>query len=201
MTPVAYVSVPRVSRLDPLDESKHRHDTAVALDFPEDISTRITFTVELAPLPLRQNPETYGAVLSYELYSAIVRIIPMNFSSEMSEFFLHGMPLVGQFEKRQIDRVHAELEFHQRIHGRSHIIFRENSGAYVFLAAKPMRTAPQLKIAFNRDDLHIEQIPFAQNKELAHKVRFWICDKGGRNKKDDLRQCITMIQLNSEIGL
>jgi len=62
-----------------------------------------------------------------------------------------------------------------------------------------MRTAPKLKIGFDRDDLKIEIIPFEPLVEPTHKVRFWICDKGGRNKKDDLRQHIKSIELNAEL--
>lgn len=35
--------------------------------------------------------------------------------------------------------------------------------------------------------------------EPMHKVRFLICDKGGRNRKNDLRNYITSIELDAEL--
>jgi hypothetical protein len=63
---VGYISIPRPSRLDPLDENKHRQDIAALLDIPEEISKRISFVIELGPKP--QEPQTYGVALNYELY-------------------------------------------------------------------------------------------------------------------------------------
>jgi hypothetical protein len=196
---VGFISIPRPSRLDPFVESKHRHDAVAILNIPEDVSERISFAVELSPAP--QQPITYGVALNYEIYSAIVRVMPTgNIAPELAEHFIHGMPRAGQFDKRQIDKANAELAFYQRIHGRTPIVFREDrGGAYVLLAVVPMRTAPKLKIGFDRDDLKIEIIPFEPLVEPTHKVRFWICDKGGRNKKDDLRQHIKSIELNAEL--
>jgi hypothetical protein len=62
-----------------------------------------------------------------------------------------------------------------------------------------MRVPPKLKVGFNRADLQAEQIPFENLQPPTHKVRFWICDKGGRNKKDDLRSHITSVELDAEL--
>jgi hypothetical protein len=71
---VGFVSIPRVSRLDPFDELKHRRDTLATLDFPEGHSDRVTFWLEIGPKP--QEPQTYGVGLNYELYSIVIRVMP-----------------------------------------------------------------------------------------------------------------------------
>jgi len=52
----------------------------------------------------------------------------------------------------------------------------------------PMARSPSLKIGFNRLDLSIEIVPFEMPIQPTHKVKFLICDSGGRNRKDDLRK-------------
>jgi hypothetical protein len=185
--------------LDPYDETKDRCDTTAILEIPEGVSERITFAIEIGPKP--QQPTTFGVALNYELYSAIVRLVPNpNLSPEMSEHFIHGMQTAGGFDERQIDKANAELGFYQRVHGRSAFIFREDrGGAYVAMAVVPMARTPKLNIGFNRNDLRIEIISFEKHREPTHKVRFWICDRGGRNKKDDLRKHITSVELNAEV--
>jgi hypothetical protein len=196
---VGFVSIPRPARLDRFDANKNRYDAVATLEIPDGVSERITFIIELGPVP--QQPASYGVALNYELYSAIVRVVPAGtWPPELAEHFIHGMPGVGQFEKQQVDKASAELGFYQRIHGRSLFVFREDKGGvYVLLTVVPMAKVPKLKIGFDRDDLCVEIIPFEQNKEPTHKLRFWICDKGGRNKKDDLRKHITSIELDSEL--
>jgi hypothetical protein len=194
--PIGFVSIPRPSRLDPLDGTRHVHDVAATLEIPEDISVRISFAIEVGPKP--QQPQTFGVALNYEIYSTIVRMIPtpLALPLEMTEHFICGMPKVGPFDNRQIDKANAELEFYRAAHGNAHV-FREDGGAYVVLAAVPMRIPPKLNIRFNREDLHIEQIPFDHQSQPSHKVRFWICDRGGRNKKHDLLSHITSVVLDA----
>jgi hypothetical protein len=100
---IGFISIPRVSRLDLLDEGRHKYDIATMLDIPEGISDRITFSLEIGPNP--QEPQTYGVALNYEVYSAVVRVIPnfLTFPPEMADHFIHGTPGEGQFDKRQID--------------------------------------------------------------------------------------------------
>lgn len=199
LSSIGFSSIPRISRLDKFDANKHHQDTIAILDFPEGVSERVTFFLEVAPRP---SPalETFGISLNYELYSAIIRLgTSPGLSAAMADHFAHGMPSSGEFEKRQIDKASAELAFHQRIHGRGLIVFREASGAYVLLTMQPMFRPPGLKMAFNRDGLSIESIPFEQGPDPKHKVRFLICDKGGRNRKDDLRGHIASIELSAEL--
>ena len=156
---------------------------------------RITFVLELVPgSPVDFG--SYGVSLNYEMYSAVVRIArnpvvaPENFDD-----FIYETPISGEFDARQIDPVNAELRFHHRIHGQGPIVFREDSGVYVLLLEHPMRRAPAVAIDFRRPDLSVDQIPFGHKQEPAHKVQFWICDAGGRNKTDDLRPQIRQITL------
>jgi hypothetical protein len=117
----------------------------------------------------------------------------------MGDHFVHGMPSVGPFEQRQTDRVSAELGFYQRIHGRGAFIFREEGGAYVAMAIVPMVKPPKLTIGFDRPDLRLELIPYDLGKDPPHKVRFWICDKGGRNRIEDLRRHIRSVELDARL--
>jgi hypothetical protein len=196
---IGFISIPRPSRLDHLDHEKEAHDVAGTLELPEDVSTRITFVVEIGPNP--QAPQTFGLALNYELYSVVVRIIPTPIAlpHEQADHFLSGMPASGAFDKPQTDKARAELAFYQAVHGNALPILREGGGAYVVLAAVPMRDAPKLKVGFDRPDLRVEQISFDYATQPTHKVRFWICDKGGRNKNDDLRGHITSVELDARL--
>lgn len=198
LSSVGVVSIPRISRLDLFDRAKHRHETEAVLEFPENVSERITFVLELGPKP--QQPQSFGVALNYELYSAVARIVPNStWPPEITaEHFVYAMLHTGM--QTPVDKAAAELEFYQRIHGRSAFIFREDKGgAYVAMAVMPMVKSPKLAIGFSRPDLRIEIIPFEEGKAPTHKVRFWICDKGGRNKTEDLRRYITSVELNAEL--
>src|SRR5262249_39653134 len=149
-------SIPRASRLDRLDEKKRVREIAATLDIPEDVSSRISFGIEIGPKP--QTPQTFGVALNYELYSAVVRAIetPLALPPEMSDHFIAGMLNFGLFDKRQIGKANAELAFHKAAHSNAPPIFREEGGAYVVLSAVPMRVAPKLEIDFNRDGLFVK---------------------------------------------
>jgi hypothetical protein len=66
-------------------------------------------------------------------------------------------------------------------------------------ALVPMARAPVLKIGFNRPDLSIEIIACETPTQPTHKVRFWIRDRGGRNKADDLRKHVVSIELDARL--
>ena len=102
VTPVGYISIPKASRLDSFDENNDGHETAAFFDIPEDNSGRMSFVIEVAPVP--QQPSTSGVALNYELYSAIVRLISnFNVPSEMNDHFVHGMPKKGLFQRRVVE--------------------------------------------------------------------------------------------------
>jgi hypothetical protein len=197
LTGIGIVSIPRPSRLDLFSGTKHRHDTEAVLSIPENISERITFIIELGPKP--QEPQSFGVGLNYELYSVVIRVIPnLDFPLEVSEHFVAVMRDTGL--QSQIDKAAAEIKFYQHTHGYGAFIFREDKGgAYLAMAAVPMAKPPKLTISFKRPDLQIEIIPFDEGKQPRHKVRFWICDKRGRNKTEDLRQYITSIELDANL--
>jgi len=192
------ISIPRPARLDLLDEKKHRHDVQAIFEVPDNITERLTFVVEIGPQP--QQPQSIGIGLNYELYSLIVRVVPSpKLPPEITaEHFVCAMANTGL--KEPIDKAAAELKFYQRIHGQSAFVFREDrGGAYVAMAIVPMAKPPKLSIGFNRPDLRIEIIAFEKDKAPTHKVRFWICDKGGRNKTEDLRQHIISVELDAQL--
>lgn len=199
ITWIGFFSVPCPSRLDSFDEQKHRSDIEAPLEIPEDVSERLTFLLEIGPKP--QNPSTYGVSLQYEIYSFVVRLDSSAiFPAELKDHFIHGMPSSGPFESRQVEGADAELGFYQRIHGSGAFVFREDKGgAYIAMASVPMARAPNLTILFDRPDLHIETIPFEAPTQPTHKVRFWICNKGGRNKTEDLRRHIKSLALNARL--
>jgi len=193
---IGFFSVPRPARLDLFDENRQRHHIAATLDVPEEVSERLTFVMEIGPK--LQEPSTYGVALHYELYSVVVRLEPSGpWPTELTDHFIHGMPASGPFEARQIDRASAELGFYQSIHGQTAFIFREDAGgAYIAMAAVPMVKAPTLTIRFNRPDLSIETIPYTTSFQPTHKVRFWIRDKGGRNKAKQMTSESILCPLN-----
>jgi hypothetical protein len=199
ITPVAFFSIPRVSKLDRVDPDRHRLSQEAAWKIADGIDQRRTFLVEMSPLPLPENIGGWGVAFGYELYGVIVRIVPSSSvpcGDETSDHFSYGVPVVGTRKSRSSSVPEAELEFHHKIHGDGMLAMREKSGAYVVVASVPMRTHPRLTVTFNRKDLSCEQDSEAKK---VHKVRFWIRDKGGRNLRDDLRQHIVSIMLDAEL--
>jgi hypothetical protein len=195
-TPIGFYSVPDIEKLDELHGLPS--DTGAVLQVPDEISERITFLVEVTPKNSAK-PTSLGVVLGYEIYDLVIQIISAEFPVEMAEHFIEG-GAVGQFDAMTIDIATAELTFHQTVHGHKHPIFRLGDGSYVALTAVPMRVKPKLGAAFLRDGLSIEQIEFERpDPQPVHKVRFWICDKGGRNRKDDLRPYIKYLMFDSRI--
>jgi hypothetical protein len=181
------------------NEGEHHHDSVAIIEISENVSERISFVIELGPKP--QDPTSFGVGLTYELYSAVVRLVlNPKLPSSVDEHFI-AISLDAE-PKIKVNKATAELEFYQTIHGRKEIIpLRETGGAYVILTMVPMAKPPKLTIEFNREDLSVDMIPFEFGTQPTHKVRFWICDKRGRNKTDDLRQYITFIAMNADPGM
>jgi len=196
---IGFVSIPRIQRLDPFDATKDQHTVAACLEFPDPSEDRISFGLEIGPKP--QTPATFGAALNYEVYSIMVRLVPppVCVPPHMSDHFIYGGIQVDGKVEPLVDKARAELNFYQQVHGAHIPPFRDAEGAYIFLAAVRMAKAPELIVSFDRPDLSIEAIPFPGGLQPTHKVRFWICDKGGRNKTADLRKHITSIELRAEL--
>jgi hypothetical protein len=125
---------------------------------------------------------------------------PFEITEPVSEHFISITPRKGLYESRQMDPPEAELAFYYTIHGHRPLIFRENSGAYIALAPRAIMRHPTLKMSFNRTDLRAEQIQFDHGKnQPPHKVRFLIHDKGGRNRREDLREHILSYSLDADL--
>jgi len=194
---VGFFSIPNVSRLEGLDRTLHTHDAEVILDIPAGIEERLNFVLEMAPR--LTGFATYGVRLDYEVYAVIVRLVPslpLVVSKEVSDHFIHGTSTVGSLSQRAMTKQQAELEFLHCAHNHSGlIIFRTPSGQYVAIPPVVMRVAPTLRVTFSRSDLRVD----VGDDVDAHKIPFWIMDKGGRNKTEDLRPCITRIELDADL--
>ena len=191
---VGFISIPCVSRLDPFDEAKHRHDTSATLAVDEGYTERITFALEIGPAP--QEPTTDGVALHYEIYSVVVRV-EQEFPIAGTRKSLHSWHVRKGAIRSSADRQGwrrtrlSSANPGSITHGFSGSRKRSLRG----IRARSDGGPPQLTITFNRRNLHIEQIPFDGPHQPTHKVRFWVCDKGGKNKRDDLREHITWIEL------
>lgn len=195
---IGIISIPSITRLDLFDQIKHRHSAAACLEFPENLTERITFEIGIGPKP--QTPQSFGVAFNYEIYSLIVQVsAPLPIKSELENHFVYGGLQATGEEKFAVDKAAAELNFYHTAHGPNLPPFREADGSYIVLAAVPMARTPDLVVKFNRPELSAEAIPFTDGSAPTHKVRFWICDKGGRNKKNDLRGHITSIELHAEL--
>lgn len=196
---IGFVSVPKVSRLSPLDGSK-KHAVSGVLEISPEIDGRVTFSIEIAPGPINEG-SVPAISLNFETYSVVVKPapLPMQIDDDMSDHFVYVAPPNASHDVNGIDAAEAELKFYERIHGQGVKIYRDEGGTYVILTAVVMNRPPKLNIAFDREDLHIELIPSQQDKAHAHKLRFWICDKGGRNKTDDLRCHIVSVELDARL--
>jgi hypothetical protein len=201
LTKVALIgiySIPKPARLNPYDENIHGGDLVAVVEVPTEIDERISFAFELMPLgapPL----DTHGVILNYEIYALAVRLIEVEVPLDMADHFLEGSPKDGEFDSRQLDIAPAEIGFHLAKNGGRPPIYREKSGAYMVLASTCMRVPPKLEVKFSDPNLSAEQIPFLGDRLPTHKVRFWIKDRGGRNKSLDLRGQIISVALDSEL--
>ncbi|WP_400766245.1 hypothetical protein [Methylosinus sporium] len=199
VTPIGFMSVPSPTRLDVLDTEKHTHNAYALFEIPEGFVQRLTFQIEVGPKP--QTPPSDGVTFNYEIYAVTIRLVPhaLHITNELTDHFIYGMPERGLFAERQAEKSEAELAFYRNAIGELPIIMREDSGSYVLFAQVPMRIAPKPIVEFDRDDLKIELIPFQSLTQPSHKLRFWICDIGGRNKVDDLRKHIRRFTLDAEL--
>lgn len=195
---IGWVSIPAVSRLTPLDHSR-THLVQGTIDVPHNFNERITLGILVCPSPPVSEISEYWLALNFETYSIVVTPVPLPFDigPDISEHFIYcsvapqtdSFPGVGVAE--------AELKFYQKVHGHGVKVFHQEDGSYVVLAPREMVKPPTLKVGFDRDDLRIELIH--SQKSLRHKVRFWICDKGGRNKTDDLHKHIVSMEFDSRL--
>ncbi|WP_439925283.1 hypothetical protein [Nitrobacter sp. JJSN] len=194
--PVLYYSVPAFDRLDPCNGRK-TFDAEVVLEFPAEVTERVTFMIQLVPKDAV--PTSFGARLQYEVYSVLVEVVPESVPPELQQHFIEASLAKSPIEKRHVGIAESELAFHSAVHGPGMKVFRETGGAYVILATVPKRVPPRLQVHFSRAGLEAEQIPPEGNAPVTHKVKFWIRDKGGRSRKDDLRKFIASIALDARL--
>lgn len=196
---IGFVSIPKVSRLSPLDRGR-KHAASGRLEISPEIDGRVTFSIEIAPGPVNEG-SVPAISLNFEIYSVVVKpaLLPIQIDDDMWDHFVYAAPPSVIHDTRDINAAEAELKFYEKVHGQGVKIYRDDGGAYVILTAVVMNKPPKLNIAFDREDLYIELIPPQQGRALAHKLRFWICDKGGRNKIDDLRCHIISVELDAEL--
>ncbi|GLR92690.1 hypothetical protein GCM10007858_03110 [Bradyrhizobium liaoningense] len=193
---IGFLSIPEASRLDLYDPIKHQADVSHLLEIPAEISERLTFLLEIGPVPMPVL--SYGIGLNYEVYSLVTRMAAANLPGELASHFVEALA-PSLFSSRQVRKDEAELGFYQRIYGSGSFVFREDSGAYLALTSVPMARAPNMTIEFSSPHLSIEIIPYEVKPQPTHKVRFFICDKGGRNKSDDLRHHIRSVAFNARL--
>lgn len=198
-TDLAAYSIPTVGRLD-THQMGALALNGVTINVPDEVQSRLSFMVDIGPAS-EPDIDVYGVTLRYEHYKIAVRVI----SSAPFEPFGERLCTVvrqqgqGRLAEQAVEQNQAELDFYRRIHGSGPIIFRENDGSYVALTAVPMRIGPCLIMTFSQPGLSAEQIPYPEHKQITHKVRFWIKDKGGRNKTADLRSCIASFGFDARL--
>ena len=196
---IGFFSIPSISRLDKLDCVRSTQNSLTLIDFEDSLKGRVTFEVSIGSKSIL--PDFPCLALTYELYSVFLSQID-NFSvpDNASEHFVCCAPKVADFHFPLIDKENAELKFNQCLHGEGIKVFwNRANGEYTVMATRPMRAAPNLTIVFDKDDLTAEVISIQGTSAPSHKVKFWIRDKGGRNKKNDLRKHIIEFALESEL--
>lgn len=194
---VGFYSIPRFTKLDKFSPNLSE-GSVVTIDISNDADGHFSSLIMLLPndylasLPFRIQ-------LRYELYT--LQICPYDFlvPDEMQDHFIVGSPNIGSSDHRRIDPPSAELSFYKKVFRGGRPIFRERSGAYLMLAEVPMRVPPVLTVEFDSPKFCAEQIDITGSAPTTHKVRFWIKDKGGRNKTEDLREHIVSATLDAEI--
>lgn len=194
---VGFYSIPTIAKLDRISPEK-LETTDFTVSIPGDVFGRLTCGIALYPNDYSELPPD-GIRLRYELYTLHIGPFDIALPEEMRDHFVVGGPKNGSSDHRQIDIPNAELSFYKKVFRDGKPIFRERSGAYVLLAEVPMRVPPELTIKFDSPKFSAEQIEYDGKSPTTHKVRFWIKDKGGRNKKDDLREHIVSVILDAEL--
>ncbi|MBS7810173.1 hypothetical protein [Roseococcus pinisoli] len=193
---IGFYSVPCISRLDKYYE-KIDKTNILPIMVPPTHTGRFSFRFSLSPNENIKNSDSL--IVKYELYSLVIEPINIEIPAEMAGHFVVGNIDSGKYNNRQVNIDHAELEFHKRILKGAPPIYREAAGSYIVFAEVPMRIPPKLTVKFDHPSLSAEQISIEGNTPNVHKIRFWIRDAGGRNKKDDLRRHIISVELDAEM--
>lgn len=193
---IGWVSVPKPSRLTSLGQSREQEVQGV-ITLPTAFTNRFTIGILVCPGSPSFEEGTWWVALNFETYSIAFTSVPLpiEIPPDMSEHFVYGGIGLAPDALKGVGAAEAEIKFYERTHGPGPKVFREVSGAYVVLTDVEMASPPTLHVTFSRDDLSFEII--RSEKQPSHKVRFWILDKGGRNKVDDLRPHIVLVELEA----
>ena len=201
---VGWVSIPCAKRLTPADARK-KLGNSIVVDFPPDANNRTTFGLVVAAAPPTETDVPFVS-WNYETYSIVVTPaqLPVQIDADMRQHFVYGGFGAPVESLSGISAAQAEINFHEKAHGRHVKLFRLNDGSFVVLANVEMARVPDLIVEFSRDDLSVELISTKDSKAPKHKVRFWVCDKGGRIKSEEAAAVaishIVSIALDAELG-
>lgn len=194
---VGFYSIPRVTKLDKFSPNPSK-DFVGTIDISNDADGRFSFLITLLPNDYLPSPRD-SIQLIYELYTLQISPYDQLVPDEMQNHFIVGSPNIGSSDHRRIDIPSAELSFYKKVLCGGTPIFRERCGSYLMLAEVSMRVPPVLTVKFDSPKFYAEQIDITGSAPITHKVRFWIKDKGGRSKKEDLRKHILSVMLDAEI--
>lgn len=200
-TDIALFSIPALSRLETASLNS-LSPNGVTIDMPSEAIGRVTFSVGIGPAS-EPDSDIFGVVLRYEHYKLVIQLVPSGPLEVVGERFCTVVRSGGEgrLQQQAIKQDQAELDFYQHMAAAGPLIFRERQGTYVALTAVPMRIHPKIAVEFTRPELGFEQIGYEKTQEITHKVRFWITDRGGRNKSDDLRAYIKNIIFDSRFQI
>lgn len=192
---VAFLSIPKIGSLDRAEGKLGKSDLVFALHFEEAFEDRISFGLAVGPLDKKRHE--VGVSVTFELYALHIfpvanQVVP---PTPAADHFIYGLSH-GVLPERRIGKEWAEINYFSAVHGPGLKLFQNSDGSYVLLTAVPMRITPKLSITFDRSDLTAE---LKVGECSAHKLRFWIRDRGGRNTREDLRCHIIGLALDSEL--
>lgn len=195
--PLGVISVPNFAYLD-AHEGIAKEEVSAHLILASEIKDRLTFHIEIGPVPAPNDLE--GLLCIFDTFC--IRIFPAQDIdvAHQENAYVFGMWSGIGYDSIQMHPAEAELSFIQRIDGERFYVDRSGDGRYTLYTPRVMVWAPRIRMEFTREDLHMEidharpADPVERNdferRLPRHKVRFWICDRSGRIKNEDLRPFI-----------
>ena len=174
--PLVFISIPGIESLNLVERVQGKD---AIFGWPEDISGRITFWIELGP-PSLENPfelttVPLAAVTYDQLFTIFISLGPFPFQmpERVPEQAVIKTVPDQDFVAERITEEQAVINFHQAKHGMKHrevITFQPTSGVHRIVFAVPMRAPPQLTVEFIDTRLSAEVIE-CKTYEVKFKVR------------------------------
>jgi len=152
-------------------------------DWPDEITGRVTFWIELGPSNLEKPFEPSNLPLvavTYDRWFAIfvsVGVFPGHIPKGVPEEGIIKMIPDQDFVSERVTQEQAIIRFHQANHGVKHQVvttFKPTSGEYRIVFAVPMRVQPKLTVEFFDADLSAET-----THRTTYEVRFKVKGRGG----------------------